>query len=285
MSKESISDAIEIFKCTNSDHLLTVTNQKDKVKEIIEETNRIKNDDSSFLIATSDTDIYNSLDVERIKIFFKSLGKISIIQHAILRSLEEGQIKHGEKLTCFNADEEVIILRRIDKSLKKVGFDRIIHMEGMNQDVLERMLDIAIKIGRSVKEKGRTFGAFFIVGDSDKVLKKSRQLIINAYKGHGKEVRNVRGDESLKGIMELIKLDGSIIVTKNGYIRTAGTFVETDAKVDLPSGLGSRHTAAAAITKSTNAISITVSKTDGNVRVFKDGNIELEIDPNMLADY
>jgi DNA integrity scanning protein DisA with diadenylate cyclase activity len=42
-------------------------------------------------------------------------------------------------------------------------------------------------------------------------------------------------------------------------------------------GLGARHTAAAAVTLETKAVAITVSQTTGAVRVFKGGEIVLEL--------
>ena len=54
--------------------------------------------------------------------------------------------------------------------------------------------------------------------------------------------------------------------------------------MNLPLGLGARHYAAAAISKHTDAIAITVSESGGIVRVFKDGEILVEINPNRLDD-
>jgi hypothetical protein len=47
----------------------------------------------------------------------------------------------------------------------------------------------------------------------------------------------------------------------------------------LGKGLGARHWAAAAISKITNAIAVTVSESTGVVRLFQDGEIVLHIEP------
>jgi len=44
----------------------------------------------------------------------------------------------------------------------------------------------------------------------------------------------------------------------------------------LPSGLGGRHLASAAVTKETRAIAVVVSET-GVIRIFKDGEILMRI--------
>ncbi len=285
MNNENIQDANAVYKSTNSDYLLIVSNNQEKINQTIKKFKETEKNNKSLIIATANNNIYKNLKTKKTKIFFKSLGKISIIQHSILRAYEENTIKEGDKITCYNADEGVIILRKVDDKIDGIGFNKLMKLQEADQQVIERIIDIAIKIGRSVNKKGRTFGAFFIIGDSKNVIKKSRQLIINPYKGHERKNRNIKQKEALKSIMELIKLDGAFIITKKGHIKTAGTFVETNAKINIPSGLGSRHTSAASITKTTNSLSITVSKTDGNVRIFRKGNLILEIDPNMMADF
>ena len=49
--------------------------------------------------------------------------------------------------------------------------------------------------------------------------------------------------------------------------------------VDLPKGLGSRHMAAAGISRHTKAIAFAVSQSSGAVRVFQDGEEKLHIEP------
>jgi DNA integrity scanning protein DisA with diadenylate cyclase activity len=47
--------------------------------------------------------------------------------------------------------------------------------------------------------------------------------------------------------------------------------------VKIPLGLGARHAAAASITATTRSIALVVSQTSGAVRLFKEGNIVLEL--------
>jgi DNA integrity scanning protein DisA with diadenylate cyclase activity len=46
-------------------------------------------------------------------------------------------------------------------------------------------------------------------------------------------------------------------------------------------GLGARHSAAASISAESKAIAVTVSQTTGAVRVFKEGEIVLELRQRM----
>ena len=61
-------------------------------------------------------------------------------------------------------------------------------------------------------------------------------------------------------------------------VLAAGRYLLTMSReVRLPMGLGARHTAAASITFESKAIAITVSQTTGAVRVFREGEIVLEL--------
>jgi DNA integrity scanning protein DisA with diadenylate cyclase activity len=49
--------------------------------------------------------------------------------------------------------------------------------------------------------------------------------------------------------------------------------------ITLSKGLGTRHWAAAAITKKTTAIAVAVSQSSGTVRIFQDGKVVLHVEP------
>ncbi len=51
----------------------------------------------------------------------------------------------------------------------------------------------------------------------------------------------------------------------------------------LSKGLGARHWAAAAITKKTKAVAITVSESNGTVRLFHKGDVLLRVEPFRRA--
>jgi len=52
-----------------------------------------------------------------------------------------------------------------------------------------------------------------------------------------------------------------------------------DADRAPPKGLGSRHWAAAEISRATSAIAIVVSQSSGTVRLFQNGEVRLRIEP------
>lgn len=76
-------------------------------------------------------------------------------------------------------------------------------------------------------------------------------------------------DETIK---EFSLLDGAFIIRGDGVVLSAGSLLQaTDSEHTLPSGLGSRHAAAAAITVASDCISIVVSSSTGQVNLFRRG--------------
>lgn len=55
----------------------------------------------------------------------------------------------------------------------------------------------------------------------------------------------------------------------------------TGVAVELPTGLGARHVAAAAVTARTQATAVAVFETDGYVRVFSGCAMVTKLDPDI----
>ncbi len=90
-------------------------------------------------------------------------------------------------------------------------------------------------------------------------------------------IRNPRVRESIK---EIAQLDGAFIVSADGIVCAAGRNIDAPAEgLTLSKGLGSRHWAAAAISKAARCIAIAVSESTGTVRIFQNGHVVLRIEP------
>jgi DNA integrity scanning protein DisA with diadenylate cyclase activity len=67
-------------------------------------------------------------------------------------------------------------------------------------------------------------------------------------------------------------------------VHAAGRYLDVDAKdIGINKGLGGRHVSAAAITRDTVAVAITVSESGGTVRMFMDGKEMASIECNDRA--
>jgi DNA integrity scanning protein DisA with diadenylate cyclase activity len=117
-----------------------------------------------------------------------------------------------------------------------------------------------------------------VVSDEEEVLKRSKSLILDPLAHYPKEAKDI-GDANVQGtIKELAKLDGGFIISGDGYVLSAARYIEASSRdIDLPLGFGSRHMAAASISKETDAVAVVVSESDSVVRIFDDGELIAEI--------
>ncbi|HMO36664.1 MAG TPA: DNA integrity scanning protein DisA nucleotide-binding domain protein, partial [Gemmatales bacterium] len=147
-------------------------------------------------------------------------------------------------------------------------------------ETLKAVVDLATDIGREGRE-GKPVGTLLVVGDTRKVLSLSRVIGFDPVRGYSKKERNLRDKRVRESMKEICKLDGAIIVNKDGTVEAAARFISVPAEgITLSKGLGSRHWTAAAISKQTQAIAVVVSESTGVVRVFQNGEVVLHIAPH-----
>lgn len=145
---------------------------------------------------------------------------------------------------------------------------------------LESALTLAVEIAREGRE-GRKVGTIFTIGDSDEVLARSRCLILDPLLGHPDAVKNISDPNMRETIKELSLLDGAFVVSEAGIVLSAARYLDASSKdIQIPLGLGSRHMAAASITRETEALAVVVSESSV-VRLFEGGEIVTEIIPEL----
>ena len=150
---------------------------------------------------------------------------------------------------------------------------------GVNEKVFEAVIKIALEISMEGRE-GRPIGTAFILGDSENVLAKSRQLIMNPFQGYKKEERMITDPDIRDNIKEFAQLDGAFVVTGDGVVEAAGRYITIDTgMVKLQKGLGTRHSSVAAITQRTDSIGVVISQSGGVIRVFRQGKIAATVKP------
>lgn len=157
---------------------------------------------------------------------------------------------------------------------------------GVNVDTLMATVILAVEIAREGRE-GRKIGTLFVVSDSQEVLLHSRNLILDPLFGHPDELKNIHDPNMRETVKELAQLDGAFVISDNGVVVSACRYIDAFSQgINLPLGLGSRHMAAASITKQTRAVAVVVSESS-IVRVFDDGEMVAEILPElwMFARY
>ena len=150
----------------------------------------------------------------------------------------------------------------------------------VNPQVLESVVLLAIEIAREGRE-GRKIGTIFTVSDSEEVLRRSRNLILDPLAGHPDELKKIDDPNLRETLKELAQLDGAFVISGSGTALSACRYLSATAEgVDLPLGLGSRHMAAASITRMTEAVAVVVSESS-LVRVFDNGELVSEVIPEL----
>ena len=149
---------------------------------------------------------------------------------------------------------------------------------GIRPAVILRALTLAIELAAEGRE-GQAVGAMFVIGDSRQVMRHTHQLVLNPFHGFSRSLRSLLDPSLGETIKEFAQLDGAFVVQADGIVLSAGTYlVPKAASTRLPSGLGTRHQAAAAITAQTQAMAIAVSQSTGTVTVFRHGQIVLKLE-------
>ncbi len=153
-------------------------------------------------------------------------------------------------------------------------------------DTLEKILRLSMEIAREGRE-GRKIGTMFVIGDTENTLKHSRSLILDPLFGHPETKKRLDDPNMWETVKELSQLDGAFIVSNDGVVVSACRYINaTSEGIHLPLGLGSRHIAAASITRETDAVAVVVSESS-MVRIFDNGEMIGEIIPEvwMLRQY
>ena len=150
-------------------------------------------------------------------------------------------------------------------------------------DTLKAVVDMAIEIGREGRE-GKPVGTLFVVGDTRRVMQHIHPAGFDPVKGYSRKERNLRDARVREAIKEIAPLDGAFIVSVDGTVEKACQLIDAaHASLTLSKGLGSRHWAAAAITKVTSAVAVVVSESNGTVRLFQNGEVILRVEPFRRA--
>ncbi|MEN6318611.1 MAG: diadenylate cyclase [Syntrophaceae bacterium] len=212
-----------------------------------------------------------------------TLSRVGQIKIAIIKGIATGLFKKGDKLVCISGTPKLgyvdsIFVIDVGKEFEVLTSQNITDItEGVNPEVFGEALNIVLELAAQGRE-GRKVGTIFVLGDHERVLQLSRQMIINPFLGYTEEERNILNPELLETIKELSAIDGAFIIKDNGAIVTAGRHLNAAIESkDFPQGLGSRHIAAAGITDITHAIAIVLSESTGNVSVFKNGKLFVSI--------
>lgn len=204
------------------------------------------------------------------------------VKMAIVSALAQGTVKEGDAVLCLTGrigrHLDTMMTMRIGGSLDdRVAIEGVKLGDEFNSQVVDALIQLALQIGQEGFE-GHPIGTILTIGDHNAVMETSRQLTINPFQGISESERNALDPRIREAIKNFSVLDGAFVIREDGVVLAAGRYLSaSDDNVKIPLGLGARHAAAASITATTRCIALVVSQTSGAVRLFKEGNIVLEL--------
>jgi len=143
--------------------------------------------------------------------------------------------------------------------------------EDVKPEVLERVIAVATELAVEGRE-GKPVGCLFVVGAAPQVEKLVKPLVLNPFYGYKDEDRNILNPFMDETVKEFSSIDGAFVIRGDGVVLSAGSLIQaTDREHLLPSGLGARHAAAAAVSLAAPCIAIVVSSSTGQVTLFRRG--------------
>ena len=195
----------------------------------------------------------------------------------MLVALTRGLISFNDRLCCVGGiagsnQFDTVVVVDVEREFQTLLTGRADLLPAdVKPEVLERVLAVATDLAVEGRE-GRPVGGLFVVGDTGKVEKLIKPLVLNPFYGYKEEDRNILSPFMDETIKEFSSIDGAFVIRGDGVVESAGSLIQaTDYDHALPSGLGSRHAAAAAISVATQCISIVISSSTGQVTLFRRG--------------
>lgn len=205
-----------------------------------------------------------------------SSQRMAQLRSAILVALTRGLIAFNDRVCCVGGitgsnQFDTLIVVDVEREFQTLltGQNDLLPSD-VKPEVLERVIAVATELAVEGRE-GRPVGCLFVVGDNARVATLTKPLVLNPFFGYKEEDRNILNPFMDETVKEFSSIDGAFIIRGDGVVESAGSLIQATDSDQLPSGLGSRHAAAAAISVAAHCISIVVSSSTGQVTLFRRG--------------
>lgn len=282
-----IEAAMRLFQTVNADVLLLLPEGPlawEAVREAVGEVRVIVAGDKPEMV-----DPAKALGFPAVMLDDRDAPVIEQLTQALLEFVADDVLKPGARVVALYSGFEPgeidsISVINLGEHLERLTAHDLRQLEtSVPLDTLKQVVDLAVEIGREGRE-GKPVGTMFVIGDVRKVTAHSREGGFDPVKGYGRKARNLSDRRTREGIKEVAQLDGAFIIASDGTVEAACRIIDAPAKsITLSKGLGSRHWAAAAITKVTKAVAVAISESSGTVRIFQNGEVVLRIEPFRRA--
>lgn len=224
-------------------------------------------------------------DIDRIELQHEPETRQNQLGQAVLEAIADELVTSGETILALyvgydRLEVDTLSVISLGEQLSRLTARDLQRLETqVPLETLRLVVDLACDIGREGRE-GKSVGTLFVVGNHRKVLQMSHEQVHDPFRGYNRKDCKLRNPRVRESVKELAQIDGAFVIASDGTVEAAGRILDAPADgLTLSKGLGSRHWAAAAISKATNSIAIAVSESTGTVRLFQNGIVVLRIEP------
>ncbi|TWT93915.1 DNA integrity scanning protein DisA nucleotide-binding domain protein [Stieleria varia] len=207
------------------------------------------------------------------------------LQHALLEAAADELIKINDEVVALyggfqQGRLDSISHLKLDERMRRLSSRDLQTLESsVPLKTIKSVVDLAVQIGVEGRE-GKPVGALFVIGDTRNVLKHASNSGVDPFRGYKRQERNLMDARVREDAKEISQLDGAFVIASDGTIERSRQMLEVlHEDLNMSKGLGSRHWAAAAITRRTKAIAVVVSQSTGTVRLYQNGFLKMQIEP------
>lgn len=275
VQEKLVATAVDLANNINADSVLVLTETGRAYNLIKKQSEKL-----DVIALTPNQETYDELckdsEAKVIDFSVRDPTRTGQIRHAVWRGLGSGLLSPGDLVVCLTG--EMGSAKGIDTISVYLISEAESTLAGLieSDPVMNAAVEIATELGMAGRE-GEPLGTIFVIGDVEKVMNQSHQLGLNPFKGY--DDINITDRKNWELIKRYAFLDGAFILDRGGNVIAAGRFLDSDAEIEIPSGLGTRHISSASMSAATHAKCVTVSGTDGVIRIFSNGEILGKVDP------
>ena len=242
---------------------------------------------TNLLVASDESDIIASADEHELNTVLLSIPDAPIYEkltQAMLSAVANEQlVPRAEVVAVYSGFEagsvDSFSFIRLNEHLGRLTARDLQNLDThVPLETLKSVVDLALELGREGRE-GKPVGTLLVVGDTRKVMSKSQSIGFDPVKGYGRKERNLHDPRVREAIKEVALLDGAFVIAADGTVEASCRHIQSTSEVTLSKGLGTRHVAAAGITKETKSVAVAVSESNGTVRLFQNGEVLLHLEP------
>lgn len=210
---------------------------------------------------------------------------------ALLEGLATGMLNAGERVVVISGDDtdgttrlDTVAVIDLDSERDLLSGPDDAPLDTLRQvsdpAAFDALLTLCVEVGHEGRE-GKPVGMLVTLGDEEEVLRRSRPLVMNPFQGHGEETRSIMAASARRAMLEFSGMDGAFVLRSDGVIVAGGRYLQdVGTSAPVPSGLGTRHRAAAGITAASRCLAFCVSESTGDTRVFGGGHLLMTIERN-----